>query len=77
MLPVHATVSCAWRVPCKSERIYGSRGRWFQHGLTTVAPANAAEDGWMRLVVRIAQRSLLNKAKTWYLGAHVRTSRSG
>ena len=27
---------------------------------------------WMELVARLAQRSLLNKAKTWYLGANVK-----
>ena len=42
------------------------------HGLATVEPSKAAEDGWMEFVARLAQRSLLNKAKTWYLGANIK-----
>ena len=30
------------------------------HGLTAVEPTKAAEDGWMELAARLAQRSLLN-----------------
>ena len=41
------------------------------HGLTTVEPTALAEDRWMDLVGRLAQRTLVSKAKTWYVGANV------
>ncbi len=42
-----------------------------QHGLATVEPTKAAEDAWMQIVDNLAQRSLLTKAKTWYMGTNV------
>ncbi len=41
------------------------------HGLASVEPTQAAEDAWMELVRTMAQRTLLSKAKTWYVGANV------
>jgi cation diffusion facilitator CzcD-associated flavoprotein CzcO len=42
-----------------------------QNGLASVEPTQAAEDAWMELVRTMAQRTLLSKAKTWYVGANV------
>lgn len=42
-----------------------------QNGLASVEPTQAAEDAWMELVRSMAQRTLLSKAKTWYVGANV------
>lgn len=42
-----------------------------QNALASVEPTQAAEDAWMELVRTMAQRSLLSKAKTWYVGANV------
>jgi cation diffusion facilitator CzcD-associated flavoprotein CzcO len=47
------------------------------HHFGTIEPTKAAEDGWMDLVFRLAQRSLLSKAKTWYVGANVRDKPQG
>jgi cation diffusion facilitator CzcD-associated flavoprotein CzcO len=41
------------------------------HRLGTIEPTRKAEDDWMQLVFRLAQRSLLSKAKTWYVGTNV------
>lgn len=41
------------------------------HGLATVEPTQQAEDDWMQTVAQLAQRTLLSKAKTWYVGANV------
>jgi len=42
-----------------------------EKGLASVEPTQAAEDAWMELVRTMAQRTLLSKAKTWYVGANV------
>lgn len=42
-----------------------------RNGLASVEPTQAAEDAWMELVRMMAQRTLLSKAKTWYVGANV------
>jgi cation diffusion facilitator CzcD-associated flavoprotein CzcO len=42
------------------------------HGQTAMEPTAKAEDSWMGVVASLAQRSLLTKAKTWYLGANVK-----
>jgi cation diffusion facilitator CzcD-associated flavoprotein CzcO len=42
-----------------------------RNGLASVEPTQAAEDAWMELVRTMAQRTLLSKAKTWYVGANV------
>ncbi len=41
-------------------------------GLATIEPTQQAEDGWMDMVCMLAQRTLLSKAKTWYVGANVK-----
>lgn len=40
-------------------------------GLATIEPTTKAEDGWMDVVRGLAQSSLINKAKTWWVGANV------
>lgn len=42
-----------------------------KNGLATAEPTKAAEDAWMQTVYTLAQRSLLTKAKTWYVGTNV------
>lgn len=42
-----------------------------RQGLETVEPTQAAEDAWMQIVYKLAERSLLTKAKTWYMGTNV------
>ena len=39
--------------------------------LSTIEPTKEAEAGWMGLVHTLSQRTLLTKAKTWYVGANV------
>ncbi len=39
--------------------------------LSTIEPTKEAETGWMDLVHTLSQRTLLTKAKTWYVGANV------
>lgn len=46
-------------------------------GLDTIEPTRKAEDDWMELVFRLAQRSLLSKAKTWYVGTNVKDKAQG
>ncbi len=43
-----------------------------QHGLASIEPTAEAEQGWMDLVYALSQRTLLTKAKTWYVGANVK-----
>jgi len=43
-----------------------------ENGLASVEPRKEAEDGWMDLVHVLSQRTLLSKAKTWYVGANVK-----
>lgn len=40
-------------------------------GLATIEPTTQTEDNWMGVVRGLAQRSLINKAKTWWVGANV------
>ncbi|MBD0415178.1 flavin-containing monooxygenase [Oryzicola mucosus] len=42
-----------------------------KHGLATIEVTQEAEGRWMDIVYDLAQRSLLTKAKTWYVGANV------
>ncbi len=42
-----------------------------RHGHTTIEPTLEAEDRWMELVFGLAGRTLVSKAKTWYVGANV------
>jgi cation diffusion facilitator CzcD-associated flavoprotein CzcO len=41
------------------------------HGLGAVAPTATAEDSWMGIVAALAERTLLSKANTWYVGGNV------
>jgi cation diffusion facilitator CzcD-associated flavoprotein CzcO len=43
-----------------------------KQGWVTAEPTQQAEDAWMAVVATLAKRSLLLKAKTWYLGANVK-----
>jgi cation diffusion facilitator CzcD-associated flavoprotein CzcO len=40
-------------------------------GLSSVEPTRQAEDLWMENVQKLAERSLITKAKTWWVGANV------
>lgn len=42
-----------------------------KNGLATIEPTKQAEDGWMDVVRGLARSSLINKAKTWWVGANV------
>jgi cation diffusion facilitator CzcD-associated flavoprotein CzcO len=48
-----------------------------REGLATIEASKAAEDGWMDLVHTLSQRTLLSKAKTWYVGANVKGKPQG
>lgn len=48
-----------------------------KHGLATVEPTHQAEEAWMQIVFQGAQRTLLSKAKTWYVGANVKDKPQG
>lgn len=43
----------------------------FRKGLSTIEPSAEAENRWMEIVHTLAQRTLVSKAKTWYVGANV------
>lgn len=43
----------------------------------TVEPSVEAEDAWMNLVYQLAGRTLVSKAKTWYVGANVKDKPQG
>lgn len=47
------------------------------NGLRTVEPTAAAEDGWMHLVATLAEKSLIRKANTWWVGANVKGKPQG
>ena len=48
-----------------------------KNGLTAFEPTAAAEHAWMDIVQTLAQRSLINKAKTWWVGANVKGKPQG
>jgi cation diffusion facilitator CzcD-associated flavoprotein CzcO len=48
-----------------------------KNGLATIEPTAKAEQDWMDLVYTLSQRSLLLKAKTWYVGANVKDKPQG
>ena len=48
-----------------------------RNGLSTIEPTQQAEQAWMDLVFALSQRSLLIKAKTWYVGANVKDKPQG
>ena len=48
-----------------------------RNGLSTIEPTPQAEQAWMDIVFALSQRSLLLKAKTWYVGANVKDKPQG
>ncbi|KRB99032.1 cyclohexanone monooxygenase [Hydrogenophaga sp. Root209] len=42
-----------------------------KNGLGSIEPSRKIEDDWMELVHALAKNSLINKAKTWWVGANV------
>ncbi|WP_137893744.1 NAD(P)/FAD-dependent oxidoreductase [Ramlibacter sp. 2FC] len=48
-----------------------------KQGLATIEPTPEAEKEWMDLVYTLSQRTLLTKAKTWYVGANVKDKPQG
>jgi len=48
-----------------------------RNGLSSIEPTRRAEDDWMALVARLAQRSLILKAKSWWVGANVKGKPQG
>ncbi|HEY9224108.1 MAG TPA: NAD(P)/FAD-dependent oxidoreductase [Variovorax sp.] len=48
-----------------------------QNGLSTIEPTAETEQRWMDIVFALSQRSLLLKAKTWYVGANVKDKPQG
>lgn len=46
-------------------------------GLASVEPTRQAEQAWMDIVRALAQRTLVSKAKTWYVGANVKDKPQG
>ncbi len=47
------------------------------NGFATIEPTKEAENRWMDIVYSLAQRSLVSKAKTWYVGANVKDKPQG
>jgi cation diffusion facilitator CzcD-associated flavoprotein CzcO len=47
------------------------------NGLATVEPTAEAEEGWMQLVLALAEKSLIRKANTWWVGANVKGKPQG
>ena len=47
------------------------------NGFTAVEPRTEAEDGWMKLVLTLAEKSLIRKANTWWVGANVKGKPQG
>ena len=48
-----------------------------KNGLTAIEPTAQAEHAWMDIVQTLAQRSLITKAKTWWVGANVKGKPQG
>ena len=48
-----------------------------RNGLTTVEPSLKAEDDWMKLVASLAEKSLIRKANTWWVGSNVKGKPQG
>lgn len=46
-------------------------------GITAMEPTPAAEGRWMGIVAALAERTLVSKAKTWYVGANVEGKSQG
>jgi len=47
------------------------------NGLRTVEPSARAENAWMDLVALLAEKSLIRKANTWWVGANVKGKPQG
>ncbi len=47
------------------------------NGLATVEPGSEAEEGWMNLVRTLAEKSLIRKANTWWVGSNVKGKPQG
>lgn len=47
------------------------------NGLASMEPTPEAEQAWMDIVYALSQRTLLTKAKTWYVGANVKDKPQG
>ena len=48
-----------------------------ENGLSNMEPSKEAEDRWMERVHNLANRTLLAKAKTWYVGANIEGKAQG
>ncbi len=48
-----------------------------EKGQATVEPLKSVEDQWLELVYTLAQKTLVSKAKTWYVGANVQDKPQG
>ncbi len=48
-----------------------------KHGLVAAEPTLEAEDEWMNLVFTLAERSLIRKANTWWVGSNVKGKPQG
>jgi len=48
-----------------------------RNGLAAIEPTSQAEHDWMELVQALAQRTLMLKAKTWWVGANVQGKPQG
>jgi cation diffusion facilitator CzcD-associated flavoprotein CzcO len=48
-----------------------------QNALACAEPTRKAEDGWMDVVYALSQRTLITKAKTWWVGANVKDKPQG
>ncbi|RRH73002.1 flavin-containing monooxygenase [Falsigemmobacter faecalis] len=48
-----------------------------ENGLSAMEPRESAEEAWMEQIRDAAGRSLLSKAKTWYVGANVQGKSQG
>lgn len=48
-----------------------------RHGLATCEPSPGAEDRWMEEVRGLAEKTLMSKAQTWYVGANVEGKATG
>ena len=47
------------------------------NGLVAVEPTAEAEEAWMKLVLALAEKSLIRKANTWWVGANVKGKPQG
>ena len=47
------------------------------NGVTAVEPTAEAEERWMKLVLTLAEKSLIRKANTWWVGANVKGKPQG